>query len=470
MANNKKADVSTPSLAYQEMQSDLELVNALMGGTETMRAAGQKYLPKEPKESKDAYNNRLMRSVLFNAFSDTVQKLVGKPFSKSVTIKDTTPENIKTWSEDIDRCGSNITSFAREVFRSGLIDGLTHILVDYPQKKAENLSLADEQAIEARPYAVNIKASNLIAWRSETVNGVEELTQIRIFEQSTVPDGQWGERQVNRIRVITKTGFELYELKDKKWKQIESGETSLGYIPLVTYYTNKIGFMSAKPPLIDLAYLNVQHWQSSSDQEHILHFIRFPLLHGAGFNSDQKQIDIGPNRMILSEDPNAKLVYVEHSGAAVDAGRQSLKDIEDKMASLGMQILTKRSGDVTATSDALDTAKSHSALQDMIRRLENTFSEVFWLMGKWVNQNADNVSGVNINQDFGLSLVSGKDEDTLLKSRMAGEISRTTYLSEMKRRNVLSEDLNIEDEMSRIETEGTTTNIITNPKPKGKTL
>ncbi len=30
------------------------------------------------------------------------------------------------------------------------------------------------------------------------------------------------------------------------------------------------------------------------------------------------------------------------------------------------------------------------------------------------------------NQDFGLSLVSGKNEDTLLKSRMAGEIEKWT--------------------------------------------
>ncbi|NDC09657.1 MAG: DUF4055 domain-containing protein, partial [Oxalobacteraceae bacterium] len=206
------------------------------------------------------------------------------------------------------------------------------------------------KAIEARPYAVHVKASNLIAWRSETIKGVEELTQIRILEQATVDDGEWGERQVCRIRVITKTEFQLYEFKDKKWNIIEQGETSLGYIPLVTYYTNKTGFMSAKPPLIDLAYLNVQHWQSSSDQEHILHFIRFPLLHGAGFNNDQKQIEIGPNRMILSEDPNAKLTYVEHTGAAVEAGRQSLKDLEEKMSSLGMQMLAKRSGNMTATA------------------------------------------------------------------------------------------------------------------------
>ncbi len=206
MTVTKKPDVSTPSLAYLEMANDFAIVAALMGGTETMRKAGEKYLPQEPKESREAYKNRLSRTVLFNAFSDTVQKLVGKPFSKPVILKKDTPKNIAEWSEDIDRCGSNITSFAREVFRNGLIDGITHVLVDYPQKNQENPSVADEQASKIRPYAVNISASNLIAWRSETINGVEELTQIRILEKTTVPDGEWGEREICRIRVITKEG------------------------------------------------------------------------------------------------------------------------------------------------------------------------------------------------------------------------------------------------------------------------
>lgn len=452
----KKSDIDTPSHAYLEMAADLVLVNTLMGGTDAMRAAGEKYLPREPKESREAYKNRLLRSVLFNAFADTVQKLVGKPFSKPVTVKDNTPEKIKDWTADIDRCGSNITSFAREVFKSGLTDGITHVLVDYPHS-GEALTLADEQALKNRPYTVNIKASDLIGWRSEVVNGIPELTQIRILEKATVPEGEWGECEKQRIRVIYKDGFELYELSDKKkWGMIEDGETSLGRIPLVTYYTDKSGFMTGKPPLLDLAHLNVQHWQSSSDQEHILHFIRFPLLHGAGFNNDQRQIEIGPNRMIVSEDPQARLTYVEHTGAAVEAGRQSIKDVEDKMASMGMQLLTRRSGDVTATAESLDTAKSHSSLQDMVRRLENSFSEIFKLMGQWSNLNVDDAGGVNINQDFGLSLVAGKDEDTLLKSRMAGELSRTTYLGEMKRRNILSEDLDVNEEIERIETEGMT--------------
>ncbi len=444
------------------MQADLELVDTLTGGTDAMRAAGQRYLPREPRESMEAYRNRLSRSVLYNAFADTVQKLVGKPFSKPVVVAADTLEPIKGWCENIDLSGSNVTTFCREVFELGLTDGLTHLLVDFPRNPTGQ-TLADEQKTKARPYIVPIKAINLIAWRSELINGVRTLTQVRIRENAVEADSTWGEKIVQRIRVLYPDRFELYEKQKKDWVIVDQGDISLGRVPLVTFYTGKIGFMSAKPPLLDLAHLNVQHWQSSSDQQHILHFIRFPLLHGAGFNQDQKEIEVGPNRMILSEDPLAKLTYVEHTGAAVNSGRQSLKDLEDKMDGMGAHLLSHRSGDATATAAALDTSKTNASLHDMVRRLENAMSEAFGLMALWSKLDAEHAGSIDINEDFGLSIISGKDEDTLLKSRLAGELSRETYLNELKRRSVLRDDIDIEEEIARIETEGPAT--IGTPQP-----
>nr|BDD45299.1 DNA-binding protein [bacterium] len=442
----KSPTVDTPCSAYRDMLSDLQLVNALMGGTKAMRGAGELHLPREPKESIAAYNNRLSRSVLYNAFSDTVQKLVGKPFSKPTTIRETTPDKIKDWTRDIDRNGSDITTFAKEVFESGIRDGVTHVLVDYPPAP-EGRSLADEQNTDTRPYCIHIKASDLISWNSEIINGVHELSQIRIRESVTEPDGKWGERHINRIRVIYPDKYELYEQKKNKWVLTNQGETSLGKIPLVTFYTRKTGFMTGKPPLLDLAYLNVQHWQSSSDQEHILHFIRFPLLHAAGFSPDNHDIEVGPNRMITSDNPNSKLTYVEHSGAAVEAGRQSIQDIEDRMNVTGMQLLIRKPGNPTATAASIDSSASESPLQTFSRLLENAFSEVFKLMAKWEKLEIGDTGGIDVNQDFGISMRDNRDIDALLKSRLAGEISRETFLSEMKRRGVLQENLDIRNEL-----------------------
>lgn len=449
--SKNKSNVDTPSLSYKSMQDDWDLVNSLMGGTASMRSAGVAYLPKEPKESDLAYKNRLNRSVLFNAFSNTVRKLVGKPFSKPIVVSDVEEEVLNTLIYDIDKNGNDITNFAREVFESALIDGLTYVLVDYPAVP-QKLSIADEKQNKIRPYCVHIRAKDLISWKSENINGIETLKQIRIRESVVVSDGDWGEKVVNRIRVYEPDKYQLYEQKSKnKWEKVEEGVISLNKIPLVTFYTNKTNFMEAKPPLLDLAYLNLQHWQSSSDQEHILHFIRFPLLHATGFEDNDEPVEIGPNRMIRSSDAQARLTYVEHTGAAVEAGRQSIKDTEERMETLGLQLLIKKTGNTTATESALNSAKESCDLQMMVRNLENVFKNIIQLMFDWTNRKNEFKGSVDINQDFGISENANLSLDLLLSARTSNEISRKTFLGELKRRMI--DDLDVDEELKLIEEE-----------------
>ena len=61
---------------------------------------------------------------------------------------------------------------------------------------------------------------------------------------------------------------------------------------------------------------------------------------------------------------------------------------------------------------------------------------------------------ISINNDFGLMAQASDDIDKLVKMRLAGELSRETFLEEVKRRGLLIDTLKIEEEMARIETEG----------------
>lgn len=96
--------------------------------------------------------------------------------------------------------------------------------------------------------------------------------------------------------------------------------------------------------LIDLAWLNLAHWQSASDQRHILHVARVPILFGRALQVADGEIEIGPNRLILADDPAAGLRFVEHFGTAIAAGRQDLVDLEDRMAVLGLDMMRHHPG------------------------------------------------------------------------------------------------------------------------------
>ena len=73
------------------------------------------------------------------------------------------------------------------------------------------------------------------------------------------------------------------------------------HVPVVECAVDADYAMRARPPLLDLAWLNLAHWQSSSDQRHILHIARVPILFARGMDTAESQIDIGPNRIIMQK-------------------------------------------------------------------------------------------------------------------------------------------------------------------------
>ena len=118
--------------------------------------------------------------------------------------------------------------------------------------------------------------SQILGWRSEVVGGRVRLTQLRIMESAEEADGPYGTKTVPQVRVLYPGGWELWrepakDSKSREWVKFAEGRTTLTEIPFVPFYGVRDGFMCGKPALGDLAYLNVKHWQSQSDQDTILH-------------------------------------------------------------------------------------------------------------------------------------------------------------------------------------------------------
>src|SRR5262249_31977754 len=155
-------------------------------------------------------------------------------------------------------------------------------------------------------------------------NGVETLTQVRIKECVTEPDGEFAEKDVKQIKELEPGRWRTFRKgQDGKWTLHQHGTMSLNKVALAPVYINRTSLMCGAPPLEKLAELNVAHWQSSSDQRNILHVARVPILFGAGFGEDA-QVTVGAATMMRSSDPNAKLSYVEHTGAAIGAGQAEI--------------------------------------------------------------------------------------------------------------------------------------------------
>lgn len=461
-------NVSTKNCAYTDMAIHWDLIDDLLGGTIAMRAAGEKWLPKEPKEEETAWQNRLSRSILYGAYANTVDDLVGRPFSKPVTNQGELPEALEEIKNNCDGLGTGLTQFAKELFNKVLNRGLTHVLVDYPVTKREDgkaLNMAEEKSMGARPVFIHITPDQLFDWKFETdANGKQRLSQIRWTETVSESDGDYGTTEKTRIRVYNTDSWEIHEKNDAgAYEKVEEGtHTYPDGIPLATFYVNKTGQMTALPPLEDLAWENCSHYQSSSDQKNLLRFARFPLLVAKGLSQEEMDegIVIGPARMIKCTNPDADVKYVEHTGKAIEAGRQDIKDIEERMTVLGLEPLLSRPGNQTATGQSIDEAKSQSSIQAWIKSLEKVLTDLFRMAAKWISLEVSDDFKVDIYNDFGISVRASQDIDALIKMRQSGELDRETFLREVKRRGLLSENADIEDVINKLETEGPSLGLV----------
>ncbi|KQI67038.1 hypothetical protein AN189_17595 [Loktanella sp. 3ANDIMAR09] len=431
---------------------------ALMGGTKAMRAAEQTYLPKFTAETEDTYRERLKLSWLFNGYRKTVRDMTGRVFRKPVELGEDTPDQIAEWCKNIDLAGRDLSTFARDVFEDGLDAGISYIMVDAPARDV-TLTRAQARTQGLRPFFVQLRVEDILGWRSEVIANVTVLAQMRIMETVTEqdPKDEFASVEVQQVRVLDRTDAgvmtRLYRKNDKdQWTLIDEPTVSdMTEITVIPFYANRTGFFTCEPMLDDLADVNIAHWQSQSDQRNILHFARVPILFGSG-RTDDEPITISVGQMTTASDPQAKLAWVEHSGAAIGAGRQDLKDLEFQMETHGLQLLVARPGSESATGAALDAEKETSQLSMTADALQDALEQAMIWMAEYGGL-GDVTPTVNVNKEFTVGMMTAQEMSVLLQAVQTGNMSRETFLRELARRGMVAADLDVDDEAERIGTQ-----------------
>lgn len=448
--------VDAPCIGYEKMAEYWKLIDDLLGGTTAMRAARELWLPKEEGESEEQYANRLARSILFAAFEEAASELTNKPFTRPVTVQGL-PADLSYLMNDVDTMGTSLGTFIRDVFCDLIVYGKSHILVDF--SRANDLpgdTKADEKAAGVRVIFARISPEDLIGWRKQKNDNVVSLNQIRFKYTEVEPSGTYGDQAVEYIRVWNRDTIEDHQKNEKgDWVSKGSFQHSFNGIPLVTIYANKIGYLIAKPTLMNLAWLNLLHWQSSSEQRRILSMARFAILFGKGFT--RKEVDegitIGPLKGIFTTGDNAQMEYVEHTGAGIGEGWKDLQDLEQKMAQMGHRPYVQNIPDETATGKKVNENRNISQIQMWIRATERGILEAIGLACQWRRIPLPSDCRVNIYSDFQVNLYGDTDKEFLLKCKEEEVLPTKVVIEELQRRGI-GDKYTIEELLQMIEDEG----------------
>jgi hypothetical protein len=422
-----------------------------------MRAAGETFLPRFAKESKEVYSARLRSSWLFNGYRKTIKDMTGRVFSKPVELAEDAGR-LTDWMTNVDMQGRDLSTFARQVFDDGLHGaGISYIMVDAPTREGV-VTQAQAAAQNLRPYMVSLRVEDILGWRAETVNNVTALTQLRIMETITEEDpaDEFADKEIKQVRVLDlmPSGVQTRLYRKAKvgltWELVAEPTVNAAVrgITVVPFYANRTGFFTGAPMLDDLADINIAHWQSQSDQRNILHYARVPILFGAGVEANSIGT-IGASTAVVAADPNAKLQWVEHSGQAIAAGRNDLKDLEFQMEAFGLQLLVAQPAAQSATGEALDAAKETSTLAMTADELKDALELALGWMATLGGLDAS--PSAVVNKDFGAMAMTAQDVSALLQAYRDGLLSRATVLEEFARRGFVRSDLDADEEAKRID-------------------
>jgi hypothetical protein len=433
-ADRKVTRVHDANTAWYAQEPHWMLIEDLMQGTYGMRRRHRRYLPQEPREQDESYDNRLARSVCPPYYQRLERMLAGMLTRKPVRLNDTS-DNIREQLFDVDLQGNDLNVWTYETARKLVRYGHIGTLVDAPSDGG-------------RPYWCTYTPRQILGWRTEAKDGQQQLTMLRLLESVIVPDGDYGEKAVQQVRVLTPGAYELHQKQDNsEFKIVEEGNTSLSDIPFSVAYCNRVGYLESRPPLEDIAELNLKTYQIQSDLDNILHVSCVPMLAFFGFPSAAEEVSAGPGEAIAFP-ADGRAEYIEPGGTSFEYQFKRLEQLAGQINELGLSaVLGQKLSAETAEAKRIDRSQGDSTMMVIAQNMQDMIDNCLRFHAEYLGT-AESAGSCLVNRDFIGARLEPQEIQALLQLYTAGTITQETLLQQLADGEVLGDDFDVEEELS----------------------
>jgi len=419
---------------YIETENKWTRVRDSFLGSDKVKSQGEIYLPKLSSQDKDQYASYVMRAMYVNAIKNTVQGLVGAVMRIDPVIN--APDRILELSQDITGTGVSLNDFVSNMLSEQLLMGRQGILIDRTEDRAYLSGYTTEQITNWMDNTVVLKETYV----AHDINDYYSMTyEVQYRELMIDEDGKY---LVRIWREVQGWGVwnEIYPTKVGQ---------SLDTIPFVALSGNELNLNPTQPPLMSLVDTNLSMYRTSADLEHGRHFTALPTPYVTGIDGDS-ELKIGSGSAWILPDSSSKAGYLEFTGQGLQALEKAVEEKRGIMASLGASLLqTEKSGVESAEAVRLRQNSETSVLVGAVLSVQEGIAKALSFMAEW-----EGVSGdieVELNTDFSDTKISAQDLTALMGAWQSGGISHETFLHNMKKGEVIPNDVSVEDEKGRID-------------------
>ena len=428
----------------EEMLAIWEKCEDAREGQTAIHEAGRTYLPSLSGQSDSEYNAYKRRAVFYGAMSRTVDAFAGMIMRVPPSVDNPSP-----YLDDVTGHDCSLSEFAGQVLEEVLVTGFGGILVEH-SPLAQAVTLAQAQALGARPYLALFDADSVINWRMDG----KRITQLILEEEEYIATSEFEGEEQCFYRVLDLD--EMGNYRQRKFVEKDKIFTQVGddIYPLMNGSTLKeipfyfLGDADELPLLIDLVDLNISHYMTTADLENGCHFTGIPQPWLAGVQlPDGVSLSVGGLSAWVFPDPQAKAQYLEFSGQGLGALEKRLELKEKQMAALGAKMLSDSVTAETATGASLRSTGEFSVLAQLSDRVGKVLSRACSFMHQWANlQPVD----IKLNTDYLPAKMTPQELQALVAAWQAGGISSMTLFNNLQQGELIAAEVTFEDEQAQI--------------------
>lgn len=419
---NDTTDIKQKHPKYKQHEAQVALCNDIYNGYDT----AIKHIVASPNENDDDYRVRVELSTFDNVTERIITAMVGQIYRKPLQYKDV-PDNAKKMLDDM-----NFEAFIKDATTMAIRDGKTYIYIDLPETGGE-------------PYLAHVTRQQVINWERDAKGNM--ISSV-IHEQYEKRDG-FRVTIADQYRHVKQNGdVDIWrEVEGEGFVVVKSIETTYDFFPIVEVDVSDI------PPVYDIAIMNKNLFNSASMTANAIRKATDPslLLVGLGVEAGDT-VKLGVNATINTDNPDARVEWVELKGESIPVAKQDLADQKTAIIerALAMQ---QDDGNKTATQVNRENAESNARLTNISFSMEKAVNEVYdklyrlkFLKGA--------VGDINYAYDFTEEGINNSFAKQLASLYVSGAISQETLLNTLVEKEQIIIDGTVEDEVKRTIDEG----------------
>ena len=348
-----------------------------------------KYLPKTESQTDAEYNAYLLRATFYNATASTLTRLVGSVHIKPPVI-DGVPDALDLSSVTGD--GQSFDMFMKKITKEVIALGRYGVMIDAPEGGGD-------------PYMVGYDTEDIVDWASERTGSREKLKYVVLREiiRKRLPFTPLSNDVLDHYRVLFIDDDGIYKQRLYENGQFSSSDyveyvplmqgSPMTEIPFLLISPYDFGYQIEKPPMLDIALMNLSHYHSYAQLEAGRYYTATPIykVSLAGGGDEDAEFKIGPNTVWqMGQDDTAEIL--EFTGQGLRFLESALTTKEQQITALGGKLATQPTGTAAESPDAVLARAQGEAgfLGSIISTLSEAASRLLSAYATW-HGNAANV-------------------------------------------------------------------------------